>query len=1417
MQENLPSRFSYFDKAIALLSKKLHDDIHATRPDLSDLHHTEHRHEYIHASLGIEQLFSNDRVLDPLELYSLPSLIHTDTIDWPDSLAPLIENSSRGENIHLLKAINHIGIQVEHRVILWDYWSTEGLKIIDVHHKVCNMFVFRSPFELPGSFITHVLLLLQPQTCLFYGIDHTASTKDPFQPPDQLWKPLGNVSTKIPIQLSVRCKSYINIQKLVQHESTKRVFVISQNGELNELVFETEPDAEGLQVFMESPNSFFSRTNFFLRWTGKILSKFHRAYHSSALALDFSVDQYRNLLYVLLKNDLFSVYSLGRKECHEFRLICSGNHIWKMKTWSEIFSLHEEKKSYPIVSLFSGHPCEKFHFVALASNGDRFFYVLHENLLTGRKKIILQKRFFAPLKEGKQYLTSCPQIEPRSSFMKEGFTVITYTSKFKDTSSSRISSTRTKNSENDQTFFSTIPFPVPPGSHFEKRYKKVFETLSSFSREKNVLDSFVLSIVEIEDFKKQLPSKNVKNDTFFTGTVAQSLFPPRRFAIFTRKKIYFLRKIRPIDTLYVILTVGPTQVTRSFLSFFEDTIPSEDMCALLALLSTASVGVNEFDDISRLLWEEKLKYPAASHIRLLDIIDVENIATEMLESQFISEKKTIPRSERWKNSSHSFFDFQRDALVSRIPRSKSALGMQSLLVSILRTFVSFYLFEPQVHDPRNNRTILMPKDVMSLLTYFDSFSRIIEKLRSRGWLEYKRLKGITWVSIEGDELTVRASQHISNLTLDHAVSLQAMELNSMDYISSMTTEFLIFLQSFQKLGISSELHHTCSRDYEENRIFFEKKYGLPLDSSFDRLTFDHVLFSGLEPLRFLVRSLWRTTTHVPWFRRPQLEDFYLFFSSRCRLLASEQDDQEYRARMLLREYLPKPHGTKKNLDLSVMEEFNRFFSPLARHLWETCGLKSICCLLRDINCWITVARLCLSAAQQSDPKCDGLMAYINSKKPNFVHMASESSERSFQIRWQCYSLFTSLLDFKFGPKSNQIYIDLFDPHRPRSTNIWHLEACDELAKYYLFEWMLTTTRPPRLREFFLDVVCNLNSPHVLTFLNLHKVELGHELAVYFARNFFFSDALEAYLCAITRKNISHPNPLDYRLALLAEALSLATSKGLNHHPTFPRFIVSRTVLKMQYELLKICEHCETNLTYLSRGLVEADGQRYPVRIFLKLNQRRLRCELFDRIEDVYELAAFFKGYGGEFVQIMALYSTGAKDSTTQVLIGELIKTLFETSSNLEATVKGLFNEVYEPMEEGKISMNLLLHLLSNIPNLEIRRFCNVFLTLIEEKNDFRTFFEELVGLYDSMNSQREARFSQVHINLLLLLCDLVHRWKGLERLRVDTGLVSRSEYNVLSARSTCEMRIREALASSISPQSETLKSSLALLKSLKGE
>ena len=1057
-------------------------------------------------------------------LCALPEFIATKSVVWPATIRHACESSVQDNTVFLLENISRVAIRIQHKLILWNFLTGSDMKVIEEPEPVQNIFTVRTPLGLLNSNSTHLLLLIFCGKVSVYGLsfaDRAIPGEYEFQ---------GRKGSRCHVtpctitDLGISQISEFTIQKIVQHDFTDRIFFAAQEGDFYEIHLVKDLRTDSLRMTFTNLDAFFSQQNYVSQCIGSLLTKAYLSVIKKEQALDICVDSFRHQIFVLHLDSSITMYSISEGGKGQISLICTKKHEPGML---QHLNTYRDPKLSPLSSVHIGGPREDFALVSVASNGYCYFYSLQESGFTGGKQLEVKKVFCSLDNDSREFRKSWFETEKQIAFsyVSNGIgafirTCSSESNQSENTSPPNVSSAMLM----DEICFTSSSREVSLNANENTSLERPTVTIFP-QRGSELQDMRMLYVGEIDHTVFASLCKEIASATPIQETDSQYILPSRRFAVVTNTGVHFVRKLRPLDILFLVISSGRTTSARSILARFQSTFGLEEFCSMLCLLYGKLASAHEFSELTLSLRKAQSECVSCSS-RILSEKEISTFIWEILESRLLPDSASLVALDAnyisGRDLTMSTFSQSRNTLFC-ITTSPAIRGLRLLFSRILLSLVPLRLFSPSSPSRPRPGLHLTEEDLRGVLEILTPLAHVLSTLRKQGWMEPNPSLPLFWENNDQFDTILSVPSNHTGLSSSHLKQLVALQLSSLEHTTHIVFQFLSLLQMVQTTKYEPVLIDTAATEYTR----LSSQHSTPPLPYFHDLVFGDLLLSPSAPSVRLpvVRALLRSFLRVPDLTPAELSTLNSTMATKCPSLLPAEDFAEYHAQLLLREC----HRSWGNDPAGANDKINdlvKALLPLSRHLWQSCGLRAIAEVLWEMKGYAAVASLCWSAAAQGDGKREAMGAYLYGIDPENYVQPSGRAQEALEDRWQCYGLLVSFLEQGFAGENsttlNSSLRELFEVESGRIGSLWNLPGCDLLAKYFLLEWMLQRESSDPMREYFLQIVLRMPPGDLEKFLELHQSMFGRERALFYIKQDRSEDALRAFLSAATSRFVNSP-------------------------------------------------------------------------------------------------------------------------------------------------------------------------------------------------------------------------------------------------------------------------------------------------------
>eukprot|EP00796_Vickermania_ingenoplastis_P006621 gene6621-4741_t len=367
-------------------------------------------------------------------------------------------------------------------------------------------------------------------------------------------------------------------------------------------------------------------------------------------------------------------------------------------------------------------------------------------------------------------------------------------------------------------------------------------------------------------------------------------------------------------------------------------------------------------------------------------------------------------------------------------------------------------------------------------------------------------------------------------------------------------------------------------------------------------------------------------------------------------------------------------GSMGLVTASRCTEWASKIAPSAAAYWDSGSLLSLChelcCLKRDD----LAIKLLLHAAYQLDPDKRAQALYAVERCGQPVREVADARTRTvYQKKMKVLEHVVQCLESAWS--RNREVLDVLLGGPKRSGSIWGYEVRDEMAHFFLFEWLSCPREDPHTQEMLKQALIAAESPHLEKYLSMNPGQLG-EVYTHYLRS-----AQQNYQAAIeegvslAQSDLSHiprPERINYRIRCISEAVDSARECGSDQAQLLDK---RRSLLIAQQHLAKVIEIFCTSELYNPSRTWQVDGRLVTEESLVQSHKEVVQDKVLSATE-ILRIAGMYGQFGGSEIQLDVLLCADVHDPSTYALC---VAHAYEFRGGTgEETARRLLKKYYTP-------------------------------------------------------------------------------------------------------------------------------------------
>ncbi|CCW70107.1 unnamed protein product [Phytomonas sp. Hart1] len=1076
----------------------------------------------------------------------IPDVIPVGDLVWPSPLLSMWKKMCYSSFAGIFPFISCVWLAVDNRLILWNYRSERELcqyeEIPELIVAVGNP--VRPQKDIFQLHITYVLPVATSEVVYLLGVC------------------IGNEAELSEVRLinlgySVMAPSLLT--KIIGIEENGRIFCAGSDGNLYELRYVRESTSFIPRIRMVCFSFFLSKWPVLGQITSLIGTMKQTWTGPNAGLCDIIVDKRHDLLFSLDERSAISVWRILPNDLKFLKSLTHQPSSYLPSNISHIQSFS------PLCKLFVIDPDhDGCTLTAIAVSGEQFRYHYTDHY-AGNQSVDFMLRGYVP--------SHCKASREVGVCYASGSVVILANS-----------------SENSADELVVISSP-----------KAIMEPHSKFRNIVTTFDSSESRIIRVDAIEMIFPVEACMSPN---DLCAQVNHPPPIFAVVHRHGLSFFLQMRPVDSLYTIMSMSDVKNREGLLQRFASIYNVVDYTAMLLQIVINAVNISHF--ICRPFTSDSFNKLSASTIGTST--QAGGLTFDHLGTILLNCNSSTPK--------HLARELLRSAVLpstqSNLPDAsgtRQIVIVLSLYSSAVVAYIARALYD--VWD-----VLLHKLSQENLKTIETVFSLLVRFLESTDLATY---------SEEGLRIDIPHRWELNKVV----VSLPA-GTNLSPYVVNKFQMIMLF-QAYQ-----------IARKTLQTALLLHQTRFLSLRSEDRFLTFGQVVRDEMVARRlgqYYTQLILSSQQGIGSAVSQQVHSF-VDLQKRCPYFFDSIETQELKVQseiaMLTR------GGSLDTLTVSQLDQWMTSVAPRAGSYWLSGALQTICQQLKDLKREDLAVQLLLHAARQLDPRSASLPLYLAERSGRLVQEnVSTPLYALYQNKYRTLQLVASVLESSWLSHRSVIDILLGSPHK--SGAIWEVEPSDEFAHYYLLDWMRAPRDDTILTQALRDTLVAARSPFLEKYLTQNSALLGEEYAHYLHRmKHDYKAAIEhsVVLAQSPLLQIPRADRLSYRMRCLNKARECACECGSGQIQQIEQLL---SLLEAQQRLLKIVTD------YIGSGQMHLDktwqvGGRMVTERDLVLKHAEQLSESVCSVSEILEIGGMYTSYGGAEVQLDVLVSSNVSDS-----------------------------------------------------------------------------------------------------------------------------------------------------------------------------
>ncbi|RNF09602.1 putative nuclear pore complex protein (NUP155) [Trypanosoma rangeli] len=1090
---------------------------------------------------------------------TLPDFIPLVGVAWPEPVKAVWKTFKANSIVGLFPELSRAWITVDNKLLVWNYGTGRDFLVYD---EIPELIVAVGNPVTPATavFQPHITLVFPvatPKTIHLLGLCVVGD------------EPAKSAELCV-VNLGFSALAPTLVIKFVGLNDVGRIFTAGADGCLYELMYTKESTQLFPRVRLINYSIMFAGIPI-LSTVSSLMSTFKQAWGKERPALlDVALEAKRKLLFTL---DAESTIAMWRITDDGLKFLSTIKY-----TRSSLDRYRHSESSMDgaerLVKIFCVSPYEEnCSVVVIASNGEQHRYICQEGMWD-RIEGNLTLRDRLP-----SYVPSNREVSV--CFASDGIAIFCHTEKDDESAPS------------DSVTVATSPKAVIPPHHHCRDIVAHFEPSSS-------------RMVRVDAIGEVPVKKSVSPNELCSQVSCSS----KQFVFAHRHGISTFMKLRPVDTLHMILSFSGHQTRDSLLQRFSSVYNASDYCCMLVQIAVGCTNVPAIVNgpyIENGIANSPLLQTEKSHGKSQGPLSMEKVGSQLINTTS-QEAQRLAR------------EILRNAMMpSWHEGPTSASGGRQIVVQVspFALGVAAYIGRALYKVWEMTMGNLPLQDLAVIEVALSSLVRLLNSLKKDVWSE----------NLVQPSVPFRWDQSKVTLTFP-------------PYGSSVSSYDLKMLQS----AFLYSAHFLCERVLQT--IKFAKQTGyIPLSLDDSKVSFAQVVCdqSVAHRLARYIGRLVLSSEHTVGFSQPDRIGPLTQLQLECPYFFSSIDVQEYSARIELDQILSSSNESLHACSESKMTEWESSVSRVAASLWTSGALQGICQQLKALKKEDAVVRLLLHAASQLDPSNSVFEIYLAERNGNRSQNFSSTLNAVYQQKVKLLTAVVGTLEETWNTHRSVVDDLLGGPLS--SGSIWQVEPSDEMAHCFLFDWMCVPRDDATITSMLKETLSTIQSPFLEAYLQRNALTLGEQYAHYLRRtkkNFKKAIEVCAAMAQAPLADISREERIPYRLRCWSEARDCAAECNSDQLALLEERV---KLMEAQLQLSKIiCEFINSGLPQLDRQ-VSVSGQALLTERQIALEQLELVDNFALSISQLLEVAGLFCAFGGAEVQLDVLSASNVTDAS----------------------------------------------------------------------------------------------------------------------------------------------------------------------------
>lgn len=1089
---------------------------------------------------------------------TLPAFLPLTGVTWPEAVKAVWKTFRANSTVGLFPELSRAWITIDNKLLLWNFGTGRDFFLFD---EVPELIVAVGTPVLPiaGVFQAHITYVLPVSTpkavhllglCVFGG------------------GPLKKAELYV-VSLGFSVMAPALFTKLVGVKELGRIFAAGADGCLYEVKYAKEDTAFLPKLRLVNCSLMFGSVPV-LGAVSSLISAIKQTWAKERPALrDVAIEAKRKLLFTLNSESTISLWRITNDGLSQLATVRGGalggtnrTSVWSGGAGVELARIFCATSSDDSCSL-----------IAVAANGEQYRYVCQDGLWGGADaSLSLRESLGSYIPQGRE-VTVC--------FASEGISVVCHAEKSEG-----------GYSPDSVTVASSHKGILQP--HHNCR-----DIVAQFEPEATCMTRV--------DAISEVPVEGGVSPNELCSQVSCS---PRQFVFLHRHGVSTFIKLRPVDTLHMIIASSSEQVRDSLLQRLSSIYSASDYCCMLVQIAVGCTNVPVTVDgpyVERGDANASFSPAGKGNGKSQIPLSVEQLGRQLNETPS-QEVQRIAREILRSAMAPSWYegpgpdDGTRHIVVQVSPFASGVLAYISrALYAVWNTALEGVTM----------------RELAVVETALSSVVRLLNSLKRDVWSD-KFVQPAVPFQWDKGKVTLVLPPHRSSISSYDIKMLQSALLCSSHTLCERVLQTIKFLKQTAAVPPMAE----------DGKVTVAQ---IVSDQSVAHRMARHVgkvVLSSEKGAGYLPQD------GVGSVMQLQLECPYFFNSI---------DVQEYNVRVELERLLSANGENFHAFPEGKMAEWESSVSIMAASLWYSGALLDICQQLRALKKEGTAVKLLLHAACQLDPNNSAFKTYLAEKSGNLNQAVSSAVGSTYQQKLKVLGEVVSTLENAWNTHRSTVDGLLGGPLS--SGAIWQIEPTDELAHCYLFDWLCLPRDDAHIKAMLRETLVAAHSPFIEAYLQRNISTLGEQYVRYL-RKTKKNHALAIEVCASVvhapLTGIPREERISYRLRCLAEAKGSAEESKSDQLKSLEQRI---GLMEAQLHLSKIiCEFINSGHSHLDRR-VAVDGRGL-------MTERQIALEQMEMVENhvlstvqLLQVAGMFCAYGGAEVQLDVLNAANVTDSS----------------------------------------------------------------------------------------------------------------------------------------------------------------------------